>query len=404
MTRYIVRPRRLLAGRAVSLASCKFDSASRTSQLKEVFDLRMSDPVDQEIRKWVADSKPTGVEHISRGERHTQVTGITVVDMPEQEAERMARELPEVLVIRDRPIELIKPDRQSAAAKKKLGAGDLWHQRAIGLRAARSKGFEGTGAGVTVAVLDTGIDPTHPELTGRVAGAYTFDTDNWDTEEMNPSRDTEGHGTHVAGLICGEKVGVAPGAQLLNGVMIPGGFGNLSDFVLALEWAATQPEVQIVNMSAGIRGYLPEMREPVADLLAVGVLPVIATGNEGRNRTRSPGNYNEVLSIGASNRQSQIASFSSGGTMIADNHQYSVPDLVAPGQSVYSSVMGGGYESWNGTSMATPITSGVAALILEKYPAMTVLDLQDTLLTTCRDLGFSADRQGEGLVQVKAAV
>ena len=186
--------------------------------------------------------------------------------------------------------------------------------------------------------------------------------------------------------------------------MIPGGFGNLSDFVLALEWAATQPEVQIVNMSAGIRGYLPEMREPVADLLAVGVLPVIATGNEGRNRTRSPGNYNEVLSIGASNRQSRIASFSSGGTLIADNHQYWVPDLVAPGESVYSSVMGGGYESWNGTSMATPIASGVAALILEKYPAMTVFDLRETLLTTCRDLGFSGDRQGAGLVQVKAAV
>ena len=98
MTRYIVRPRRLLAGRAVSLASCKFDSASRTSQLKEVFDLRMSDPVDQEIRKWVADSKPTGVEHISRGERHTQVTGITIVDMSDPEAERIERAFGDVRI------------------------------------------------------------------------------------------------------------------------------------------------------------------------------------------------------------------------------------------------------------------------------------------------------------------
>ena len=178
----------------------------------------------------------------------------------------------------------------------------------------------------------------------------------------------------------------------------------LSDFVLALEWAASRPEVQIVNMSAGIPGYLPEMREPVADLLAVGLLPVIATGNEGRNRTRSPGNYNEVLSIGASNKRNRVASFSSGGTLVADNHQYVVPDLVAPGQAVYSSVMGGGYESWDGTSMATPIVAGVAALILEKHPGLSVPDLQEALLSTCRDLGQTEDRQGAGLVQVKAAV
>jgi len=332
------------------------------------------------------------------------VTGTTVVDMSDQEAERMIRELPEVLVLKDRPFELIKPDRQAAAAKKTLRARDIWHHKAVGLESARKKGFKGTGAGVTIAVLDTGIDPTHPELNGRVASAYTFDVANWEAQAMNPSQDTEGHGTHVAGLICGKKVGIAPGALLFNGVMIPGGFGNLSDFVLALEWAASRPEVQIVNMSAGIRGYLPEMREPVADLLRVGVLPVIATGNEGRNQTRSPGNYNEVLSIGASTRKNLIASFSSGGTIVADNHQYYVPDLVAPGQNVYSSVMGGGYESWNGTSMATPIVSGLAALILEKHPTMTVPDLQDTLLITCQDLGFDANRQGAGLVQVKAAV
>ena len=404
MAIYIIRPKTQFAGRSVSLVSRKFDSASRMAQIEEVHQLRMSDPVDQEIRNWVRDGARTGVKHVSRGEEHTRVTGTTVVDMTDDEAKRMSRELPDVLLLKDRPIDLIAPVKGTAAAKKRLTASDIWHFRAIGLKAARSKGFKGTGAGVTVAVLDTGIDDTHAELEGRVLAAYTFDTATWEATQISPSHDTHGHGTHVAGLTCGKSVGVAPGARVLNGIMIPEGSGMLSDFVLALEWAATRPEVQIVNMSAGIRGYLPEMREPVADLLAVGVLPVIATGNEGRNRTRRPGNYNEVLSVGASSKQNRVASFSSGGTLVADNHQYVVPDLVAPGKAVYSSVMGGGYESWDGTSMATPIVSGVAALILEKHPDMSVPDLQEELLSTCRDLGQPEDRQGAGLVQVKAAV
>lgn len=186
--------------------------------------------------------------------------------------------------------------------------------------------------------------------------------------------------------------------------MIPGGRGNLSDFILALEWAATQPEVQIVNMSAGIPGYLPQMRAAVADLLYDGIFPVIAVGNEGRNKTRSPGNYIEVTSVGASNRDGRVSNFSGGGTIVADNHQYIVPDLVAPGEGVYSSVMGGGYEAWDGTSMATPIVSGVAALILEKHSDIRVTDLQGEIMNACKDLNFAPDRQGAGLVQVKSAV
>jgi subtilisin family serine protease len=147
------------------------------------------------------------------------------------------------------------------------------------------------------------------------------------------------------------------------------------------------------------------MHEAVGDLMAVGVLPIVAAGNEGRNRTRSPGNYIEVLSVGASNAQSKVANFSSSATMVADNHQYQIPDLVAPGEGVYSSVMGGGYEAWNGTSMATPVVSGIAALILERQPDISVLDLMELLQQTCRKLPGEEDgRQGRGLAQVAAAL
>lgn len=187
--------------------------------------------------------------------------------------------------------------------------------------------------------------------------------------------------------------------------MLPKGFGNLSDFVLALEWASSRPEVQIVNMSAGIPGYLDGMHTVIADLLAVGVLPVIAAGNEGRDNTRSPGNYTEVVSVGAVNSGNKVWASSSSGRITAGNHQYQVPDLVAPGEGVYSSVMGGGYESWNGTSMATPIVSGVAALILQRHPDITVGQLQDELMNTCKFLkNVDPDRQGQGMIQIKAAL
>jgi len=179
------------------------------------------------------------------------------------------------------------------------------------------------------------------------------------------------------------------------------------DFILALEWASRQPEAQIVNMSAGIPGYVEELRTALADVRLVGILPVFAISNEGRNRTRSPGNYAEAVSVGAADRRDEthgVAGFSGGGTLVVDHHQYRVPDLVAPGKGVYSAVMGGGYEAWDGTSMAAPIVAGVAALFLEKRSAITVLELEDELLSTCLDLGLPADQQGRGLVQVKAAL
>ena len=309
-------------------------------------------------------------------------------------------------VIRERVMELIRPEKVIASTKEVLADGDPWHLGAVGLAAA-ALGAAGSGAaarsggkGVTVVVLDTGIQADHPEIAGRVSAAYTFDVDTWKTKPQQPSADTEGHGTHVAGLIAGKSVGIAPEAKLINGVMIPGGIGKTSDFILAMEWAGSQPEVQVVNMSAGLPGFLPEMTTAVSGLLAVGVLPVVAIGNEGRNRTRSPGNYVEVMSVGASTRDKQVASFSGGGTVSADGHQYEVPDLVAPGKEIYSCKMGGGYEALSGTSMATPIVAGVAALLLERHPHITVTDLYEELLMSCESLGQPKDRQGDGLIQV----
>ena len=468
MSMYIVRPNATLVERSLSLIATGLTPERRGAQIAEIKRLRAADPAYKRVVEWIADAQrstpqvhmitvprqisvepdlileaePTPGEATSdaaqgdvtrRARSRAQgssrprprpisggaidgpivleapLIGVLLVEMSDQEAARLRRDLPDVLVLDNAPLQLIQPRRLATSAKQRLVPSDLWHLEAIGLTAARKQRFRGSGRGVTVAVLDTGIDIAHPALKGRVSQAVTFDSrpNVWSVQAQTPSFDTDGHGTHVAGLICGEKIGAAPEAQLMSGVLLPAGTGSLVDFVLALEWAAGQATIQIVNISAGLPGYLPEMHATLADVRTLGILPVVAVGNEGRNRTRSPGNYTEVISVGAANRKDGsygVPGFSSGGQMLVDNHQYNVPDLVAPGEAVYSSVMGGGYEAWDGTSMAAPIVSGVAALILEKYPSLTLPDLEDALLTTCLDLSLPAYRQGSGLVQVKAAL
>jgi subtilisin family serine protease len=252
---------------------------------------------------------------------------------------------------------------------------------------------------VTIAVLDTGIDATHRELDGRVVGGVAFDVDNQVVTDREPG-DTDGHGTHVAGLIAGKSVGVAPGAKLIDGLMIPKRKGTFSAFVQAMEWAAQNPDVQIINVSAGLLGFQPGFDDVVRALLFAGVLPIAAVGNEGRNRTRSPGNYQPLLSVGATAGDGSVAAFSGSGRIQIDHQVYDVPDLVAPGKDVYSSVRGGGYEAWQGTSMSAPIVSGLAALVLERQPDLPVLDVMDVLLNAATPVPGDPSRAGLGAARL----
>ncbi len=399
MALYIVRSK-LDQSLGLSLGTRRIGRPARESQIKQISELRSDEAPHQDVTRAVLDYKG---KTVFGGAAQTPVTGLQFVEMPEEDGERMRRERPDLLVLRDQPIGLIEPAQPVAAvgASEKLTAKDRWHLTMVGLSMRRKKS-DMTGKGVTVAVLDTGIEDNHRELEGRITGAYQFDIATRQTRQLPKSIDTHGHGTHVAGLICGKTVGVAPGARVMNGILIPNGQGTLANFVMALEWAALQPEVQIVNISAGIRGWVDGMQSVIGDLLLVGVLPVVAVGNEGRNQTRSPGNYSQVVSVGAVDKNRKVSSFSSGGSIVTpDRQQYFVPDVVAPGEGVFSCVMGGGYEAWDGTSMATPIVSGLAALLIERYPNLTVSDLQEALIQSCESLALPSERQGNGLVQAR---
>ncbi|MBE9235607.1 S8 family peptidase [Anabaena aphanizomenioides LEGE 00250] len=424
---YIIRPKTTSVARSLKLASRKFTAESRPSQVAEVVNFWQQDPVYQEInsyldpfyldpfcgsggviREMISSSKDA--DTLMEYQNRISITGTKIVDIPDQEIDKVRQDLPNALILRDFPIGLIQPERNLTGKKDTINVDDLWHLEAISLITARQQGFTGTGKGITVAVLDSGIDANHPEIKDKIIESYRL---NPRTQEIQtvPFEDTVGHGTHVAGLICGNQVGVAPEAQIINSIMFPNGVCNLSDWISWFNWLALQPEINIVNISAGElslpAGYFELFNSLIDDLIAVGLLPICAVGNEGFNRSRTPGNCKGSLSVGAINNKNKVAYFSGNTTITItnDSQSYNVPYVVAPGESVYSSVLGGGYEAWNGTSMATPIVSGVAALVLEKYNKnISVLNLLDEILTNCKDLGLDKERQGKGLVQVPKAL
>ncbi|MEO3841297.1 S8 family serine peptidase [Streptomyces sp. B22F1] len=248
-----------------------------------------------------------------------------------------------------------------------------------------------SGAGVDVAVLDSGVDADHPDLRGRVAGAADF-TGEGTTEDRN------GHGTHVASLVAGSgaasggaRKGVAYGARLLSGRVLDGeGQGRASWVIAGMQWA-TEQGADVVNLSLG--GTAPEYPEndPVAralDTLAAdtGTLFVVAAGNSGpySGTIGSPGVAESALTVGAVDAGGGTPRFTSIGP--TTGAYLSKPDLAAPGVAVTGARAGGGtadpYTEMSGTSQATPHVAGAAALLLEKHPDWDWRRLKTTLMTT----------------------
>src|SRR5262249_46801646 len=150
-------------------------------------------------------------------------------------------------IVEDRVLSLIEPVQHAEGVAPEDGATP-WAHAMVKADAARRGGF--TGKGVGVAVLDTGVDGGHEALAGKIVQQVVWDEASQSWVAESPAKDTQKHGTHVAGLIAGKAVGVAEGAQIHSAVMLPCGNGHVSDFTLALEWAAGTAAIAIVNMSA----------------------------------------------------------------------------------------------------------------------------------------------------------
>ncbi len=268
-----------------------------------------------------------------------------------------------------------------------------------------------TGTGVAVAVLDTGIDDSHPDLAGKVTARQNFTT-----EDM---LDHHGHGTHVASTIAGTGAasggryrGVAPDATLYDGKVCDRfGFCDESAILAGMQWAAADQHARIVNMSFGqsdTEGIDP-MEQAVNDLTArYGTLFVVAAGNDGGDRTiNTPGSADAALTVGATSKTDTLADFSSRGPRLGDLAVK--PDLTAPGvditaaRSRYTSLGNPGdeYLTASGTSMATPHVAGSAALLAQRHPDWSATTLKATLMAAAKpnpDIGVFA--QGAGRVDI----
>ncbi|HZI70947.1 MAG TPA: S8 family serine peptidase [Nitrososphaeraceae archaeon] len=308
------------------------------------------------------------------------------------------------------PAENISPIRP-VAKRLAMSAGSMtWGCQRLGLDKIWSQGL--TGKGVRVGHLDTGVDAKHEALRGKIKGFIDTDPNTGDIipDPRSPedaAYDSDEHGTHTAGTICGGlangmAIGVAPNCDLFSGLVIEG--GKVEFRVLrGMEWCI-ENHVRILSMSLGLRGYTPVWLEIVRRLRQNGVLPVFAIGNEGPGTSRSPGNYVEPISVGAMDSNDHVADFSSSVKFDRQEEPYE-PEVVAPGVNVISAKPGGGVQAMDGTSMATPHAAGVAAILFQFQPTATLEQIEKALQDTCRPLtGESKIRYGYGSIDVQAAM
>ncbi len=292
------------------------------------------------------------------------------------------------------------------------------------------------GAGITVGVIDTGIDPAHPALVDNYRGTQAdgsfdhsysfFDPINRRTEAY----DDHGHGTHVAGTVAGGAadriIGMAPDAQVIAAKAFDArGGGNTATILRALSWMLAPTDAQgknpdptkapdIVNNSWGnsngaFLGYLDTFRA----FHAAGIVPVVSAGNSGRGdrpqTIGAPASYKESIAVAATDRDDVRAPFSSVGPSRVrgeDGQFIFKPDIAAPGVAVISSMPGGSYRAMSGTSMAGPGAAGVAALLMSRYPNMTPEQVREALLTGAVDLGEPGPDHfyGHGRIDAVAAL
>jgi len=291
---------------------------------------------------------------------------------------------------------------------EQINAPDVWEQ------------FDTTGEGVSVAVLDTGVDPDHPDIDLAEDGWAFFDEDG--NEVDSEPFDNSGHGTHVSGTVAGGSasgahIGVAPGVDLYHAKVLDNG-GTFAQIIAGMEWALDNG-VDVINMSLGDTGYFDVFIEPVQNATEMGTLVVSSAGNSGPDTSGTPANVYEAFSVGASNAGRDIVGFSSGELVRTEDAwtawwltedwpiNYYVPNVSAPGVSVLSSYTGGGYARISGTSMASPHTAGAVALLLGADDSLSIEEARTFLGTTAQHGGgpdaVPGPRYGDGIINALAA-
>ncbi|GAB3037569.1 hypothetical protein GCM10025298_28980 [Natronobiforma cellulositropha] len=291
--------------------------------------------------------------------------------------------------------------------------------------------YETQGVGTRVAVLDTGIDASHPDLSLYTADATDptypggwaeFDSSGNEIGGSEPF-DAGDHGTHVSGTVAGGNasgtwIGVAPEVDLMHGSVLGPEGGTFSSVVGGMQWAVDH-DADVISMSLGPEGggFVDGMIQPIRNAESAGVSVVASIGNDGHGISGTPGNSYDSVGVGAVDASGDVASFSGGQTVVTDDvwsnppeewpEEYVVPEIAAPGVAVESAVPGG-YGSKQGTSMAAPHVAGAVALFRSVHPDATPDEVKAALYDTAwKPAGEPSDpdtRYGHGIVDVRGAV
>lgn len=339
--------------------------------------------------------------------RHALTNAVTTELTPNQM--RTLAELDEVALIRLERLDDVALMNDSVAVIEAREAAE-----AFGLN----------GRGVKVAILDSGVDGTHPALLGKVVDEMTTTTE--------PVSIPGDHGTHVAGTVASNDPvfrGVAPQADLINiKVLTAGGSGQPQWVIDGLEQAVRRGAL-VANLSLGwsepFHGWVCNDADCILCQAAdnasrLGVTVVVAAGNEGdvvstnpafagMTNIRHPGAARRVITVGAVDKSKQLAPFSSigpgtGQLSPGSGIRMTKPDLAGPGVAITSPVPGGGFATFGGTSMASPHIAGLAALVLQRNPDATPLMVKKLLEDSSEDLPYTPNQAGYGLANALAAL
>lgn len=330
--------------------------------------------------------KPHGARQVGKIEG----INVRIIQLPPQASEKAV----EALLKHNKHLEFVERDM---LVPPDLIADDpyyasAWHLPKI---AAPSAWDVSQGANVTIAILDSGVDPQHPDLAGKLVAGYNFYDNNTNTA------DVYGHGTKVAGSAAASTnnalgvSGVAGGASIMPvRVTRTDGYGTWSAIASGLTWAADHG-AKVANLSFYGCETSSSARSAAQYMKNKGGLVVTSAGNYGKEETITPSDT--MITVSATTSGDGFAGWSSYGSFV---------DVAAPGEGIWTTVNGGGYGAVSGTSFSSPVTAGVVALMMAANPSLAAADVEKKLYASAADLGDAGfDKYyGNGRIDAAAAV